>query len=72
MHDLLATPHLSVVGGLDTEKWLQLWSHSIKDPNDAAVAAAAIATDSAVATFDRRLARRLTVLSIDVWQWSAT
>jgi predicted nucleic acid-binding protein len=67
--DLLAMPALQVLGDFDGATWLRLWSESIRDPNDAAVAVAALATNSSVATFDRKFARRLTLLSVPLWQW---
>lgn len=67
--DLLEIAGLDVIGDFDPTKWLRLWRESIRDPNDAAIAASALATGSAVATFDRKFARRLTLLSVPLWQW---
>ena len=69
LRDLLAIPRLEVVDDFHAAQWLLLWSNSINDPNDAAVATAAILTSSAVATFDRKLARRLILLSVELWPW---
>lgn len=69
VRDLLAFPGLSVIDDFDAVRWLELWSEVIRDPNDAAVAAAAVVTNSAVATFDRKLARRLALLAVMLWEW---
>lgn len=69
LDDLFAIPGVEVVEEFDAVGWLRLWRDSIHDPNDAAVASTALAADSMVATFDRKLARRLTFLGVALWRW---
>jgi predicted nucleic acid-binding protein len=70
--DLLSMPRLRLVHELDAPLWLQMWTESIPEPADAAVAVVAMSTRSAVATFDRKLINRLRKLSVDVWLWPKT
>jgi predicted nucleic acid-binding protein len=70
--DLVALPGLEVLGEFDVVTWLQLWPDLVREANDAAVAAAAIATNSAVATFDRKFARQLTSQSVALWRWETS
>lgn len=70
--DLVAMPGLEVLGDFDVSTWLQLWPDLIKEANDAAVGAAALATKSIVATFDRKFARQLTSLSVALWRWETS
>jgi predicted nucleic acid-binding protein len=72
LNDLIAIPSLRVLGEFDAATWLHLWPDLVKEANDAAVAAAAIATRSAVATFDRKFSRQLRSLSVALWQWETS
>lgn len=69
VRDLINMPSLRVVDDLNSALWLRTWTEPISEPNDAAVAAVAMATRSAVATFDRKLIRQLRALSVEIWAW---
>jgi predicted nucleic acid-binding protein len=70
VRDLVGVPNLRVVDELPLILWFRTWTHTISDPNDAAVATVALSTHSSVATFDRKLMGRLRSLSVDVWTWA--
>lgn len=67
--DLTGMPNLSIVDELDPMRWMRIWTETIPKANDAAVATVAMATRSAVATFDRKLIGRLRLLSVERWDW---
>lgn len=67
LRDLAALPGVDLVDELPFVSWMELWERHFPDPTDAAVAAVAMDTGSTVATFDRKLARRLEAVRLETW-----
>jgi predicted nucleic acid-binding protein len=69
VEDLLALPHLAVIDELSWTRVLEYWPDKIAGLADAALAALGREHGIAVATFDRKLAKRLRSLGIATHDW---